>query len=315
MTLQPEDFTCIPEETIRVAKAAFPKGNAYIKLRDELSTIYRDEQFKRLFPNVGQGAQSPGRLALVCVLQFAKGLSDRQAAEAVRSRIDWKYMLGLGLEDPGFDFSVLGEFRGRLIAGGVEEQVLNTLLEVLQAHKLIKERSRVRTDSTHILAAIRRVNRLEKVGETLRFALDTLAGVAPDWLRERAPESWYLRYGVRLEAWRMPKKEDEQTALALQIGKMGTNCWSGCMRRIVPRKFVRIRWWRSSGGFGSRSITNRMGRLSGGDRTIFRLGKSASPPHMIPRCVTVKSGGRIGSDTKCITLKPARKTLTRRAGL
>ena len=81
MTLQPEDFTHIPEETVRVAKAAFPKGNPYIKLRDELGTIYLDEQFKKLFPNVGQGAQSPGRLALVSVLQFAEGLSDRQAAE------------------------------------------------------------------------------------------------------------------------------------------------------------------------------------------------------------------------------------------
>ena len=221
MTLQPEDFTHIPEETVRVAKAAFPKGNPYIKLRDELGTIYLDEQFKKLFPNVGQGAQSPGRLALVSVLQFAEGLSDRQAAEAARSRIDWKYMLGLGLEDPGFDFSVLSEFRGRLAAGGVGEQLLNTLLEALKTHKLIKERSQVRTDSTYILAAVRRINRLEKVGETLRYALDILARVAPDWLRERAPESWYERYGVRFEAWRLPPKEAEQMALALQIGEDG----------------------------------------------------------------------------------------------
>jgi len=186
-----------------------------------LGTIYLDEQFKKLFPNVGQGAQSPGRLALVSVLQFAEGLSDRQAAEAARSRIDWKYMLGLGLEDPGFDFSVLSEFRGRLAAGGAGEQLLNTLLEALKTHKLIKERSQVRTDSTYILAAVRRINRLEKVGETLRYALDILARVAPDWLRERAPESWYERYGVRFEAWRLPPKEAEQMALALQIGEDG----------------------------------------------------------------------------------------------
>ncbi len=100
----------------------------------------------------------------------------------MRSRLDWKYMLGLKLDDAGFDYSVLSEFRTRLIAGGAEERLLNTLLEVLKAHKLIKERSRQRTDSTHILETVRRVNRLEKVGETLRFALDDLARIEPDWL-------------------------------------------------------------------------------------------------------------------------------------
>ena len=221
MTLKPEDFTPIPEETVRVAKAVFRKGNLYMRIRDELGTIYSDEEFKELFSQVGQGAQSPGRLALVSVMQFAEGMSDREAADAVRGRIDWKYMLGLALDDPGFNFSVLSEFRSRLIAGGKEEIILNKLLEVFKAHKLIKERGLQRTDSTHVLTAVRRVNRLEKVGETLRFALNSIAQEAPEWLKALVPQEWYSRYGVRMEIWRLPKREREQEAFAEQIGADG----------------------------------------------------------------------------------------------
>jgi transposase len=221
MTLQPKEDKPIPEETIRIARAAFPKGNAYMKLRDELDAVYKDEFFADLFPQVGQLAVSPGRLALITVLQFAEGLSDRQAADAVRSRIDWKYMLGLELSDAGFDYSVLSEFRSRLLAGKAEERLLDKLLEVFKAHKLIKERSRQRTDSTHIQAAVRRINRLEKVGETLRYALNDLAQVAPEWLQTRLPADWYVRYGTRIEGYRLPKEAVEQQKLAIQIGEDG----------------------------------------------------------------------------------------------
>jgi transposase len=104
MSLHPKPIGEIPEETRRIAQAAFPKGNLYMKMRDELGTFYRDEDFEKLYPCNGQPAESPWRLALILVLQFAEGLSDRQAAEAVRARIDWKYALGLELSDPGFDY-------------------------------------------------------------------------------------------------------------------------------------------------------------------------------------------------------------------
>ena len=102
MSLHPKPIGEIPEETRRIAQTAFPKGNLYMKMRDELGTFYRDEDFEKLYPCNGQPAESPWRLALILVLQFAEGLSDRQAAEAVRARIDWKYALGLELSDPGF---------------------------------------------------------------------------------------------------------------------------------------------------------------------------------------------------------------------
>ncbi len=103
MSLKPEGISPIPEETARIAHAAYPKGSVFMHMQDELGTIYQDESFAPLFSHTGQPAEAPWRLALVTIMQFAEGLSDRQAADAVRGRIDWKYALGLELTDPGFD--------------------------------------------------------------------------------------------------------------------------------------------------------------------------------------------------------------------
>lgn len=115
MSLKLQALNPVPAETVRVARAAYPKGNIYLSLRDVLGTIYHDEDFAALFPKDGQPAQAPWRLALITVMQFRENLSDRQAADAVRGRLDWKYLLGLDLDDPGFDHSVLVEFRQRLL--------------------------------------------------------------------------------------------------------------------------------------------------------------------------------------------------------
>lgn len=221
MSLKPQEVRPIPEETIRVAHAAFPKGNALMRLRDLLDPMYTDAQLTALFPPDGQPALSPGRLALVSVLQCAEGLSDRQAADAVRNQIDWKYVLALKLDDPGFDASVLCEFRGRLLAGGAEMQLFETLLTLLREQGLLKARGKQRTDSTHVLAAVVTLNRLECVGETLRHALNVLATVAPDWLGEWVVVSWYERYARRFEEYRLPPKKEDRYALAEQIGADG----------------------------------------------------------------------------------------------
>jgi transposase len=123
MSLKPHVIQPVPEETARVARAAFPHGTPYLTFRDALGTIFQDEDFTALFPACGQPGLAPWRLALVTLLQFRENLADRQAAEAVRARIDWKYLLGLELTDPGFDFSVLSEFRDRLLAGSAEERL------------------------------------------------------------------------------------------------------------------------------------------------------------------------------------------------
>lgn len=222
MSLKARQAGEIPEQTREVAGLAFPKGNKYMKLRDELGELYQDEQFEGVYSDKGQPAEAPGRLALVTVLQFAEGLSDRQAAEAVRGRIDWKYMLGLELTDPGFDHSVLSEFRARLLKGQKEQELLNILLEKLKQQEVLKSWKRQRTDATYILGAIRELNRLEFVGESLRQALNELARVEPEWLREVIPADWFIRYGRRFDNIRLPKEQAKREQLSETIGTDGS---------------------------------------------------------------------------------------------
>ena len=218
MSLAPEPTLNVPEHTAEVARAAFPRGNRYMQMRDVLGTMYRNDQFADLYPNVGQPAEAPWRLALVTIMQFTENLTDRQAAEAVRGRIDWKYALGLELTDAGFDFSILSEFRTRLIAGGAEEQLLTQMLALFVDRGLLKARGAQRTDSTHIVAAVRELNRLEIVGETLHHTLNVLAQVAPAWLQDQVSAEWFLRYGQRFSDYRLPKEPNNRQTLAITIG-------------------------------------------------------------------------------------------------
>ena len=221
MSLRPQAPPAVPEETRRIARAAFPKGTLCLRIADALGPVYQDSQFAALFPRRGRPAEAPGRLALAVVLQFAENLSDRAAAEAVRGRIDWKYALRLALSDPGFDHTVLSEFRTRLVEDGDERLLFDALLDRLKAEGLVKARGRQRTDSTHVLAAVRTLNRLERVGETLRAALNELATVAPEWLQALAPPAWYERYGRRVENYRLPKTAAARAVLAAEIGADG----------------------------------------------------------------------------------------------
>src|ERR671939_1076310 len=222
MSLHPQHpIGSVPKLTARIARAAFPKSNPYLTLRDKLGTVFADRDFADLYPEQGRPGYPPSRLALVTLMQFREGLSDRQAAEAVRARIDWKYLLGLELTDPGFDHSVLCEFRARLLAGSAEERLLERVLEACRDLGLVKARGRQRTDATHVLAAVRKLNRLELVAETLRAALNALAVAAPDWLRALAPAEWYERYSRRIEDARLPQSEAKRDAYARQVGEDG----------------------------------------------------------------------------------------------
>ena len=222
MSLKILPIPTIPEETASVVHACFPHGTLVVQLRDALGALYSDEDFADLFPTRGQPAEAPWRLALVTVLQFVEGLPDRQAADAVRSRLDWKYALSLELTDPGFDHTVLSEFRTRLVVGQAEQRLLDLLLEQAHARGWLKERGTQRTDSTHALAAVRALTRLEGVGETLRHTLNVLAEVAPDWLRAQAlPAEWVERYAHRVEEYRLPKGAAERERYANVVGADG----------------------------------------------------------------------------------------------
>jgi transposase len=217
---QPHSFD-IPEETARVARTAFPKGNVYMTMRDELGSLFSDGDFATLFSLQGQAGEPPAILATVTVLQYMEGLTDRQTAEAVRSRIDWKYLLGLPLTDPGFHYSILSPFRDRLLEGSREALLLDRVLERLKECGFLKGKRQQRTDSTHILAAVRKMNRLECVGETIRRVLNDLARVAPEWLLGQIAPDWFDRYRARFEVYRLPKEKTKREALQLQIGQDG----------------------------------------------------------------------------------------------
>ena len=221
MSLHPEPLPPVPEDTARIARAAFRRGNAYVLLRDRLGAVFADADFADLYPRRGQPAYAPWRLALVTLMQCREGLSDRRAADAVRGRIDWKYLLALDLDDAGFDFSVLCEFRARLLEHGAAERLLDRLLDAAREGGLLKARGRSRTDSTHVLAAVRVVNRLELLAETMRAALGAIAAAAPDWLREVASPEWHERYDRRVEDFHLPATPTKREAYAAQVGADG----------------------------------------------------------------------------------------------
>jgi transposase len=222
MTLRPQSLPSVPEATVTAVQAAFPKGNLYVELRAEFGTLYDDQLFADLYPPQGRPVEvAPWRLALVVVLQYIEGLTDRQAADAVRRCMDWKYALSLELTDPGFDFTLLHDFRCRLLAHEAGQRCLDTFLAACKARGWLKARGTQRTDSTHVLAAIRTLHRLECVLEAMHYALNELSDVAPAWVRQQVPPAWYTRYGLRSDQARLPKDASKREVLARQIGADG----------------------------------------------------------------------------------------------
>jgi IS5 family transposase len=192
-----------------------------VLVRDKLGEWLADEQFAGAYGVRGKPGWPPSRLALVTIFQMAEDLTDRQAAEHVRNRIDWKYALGLDLADPGFDHSILSEFRGRVAAGGLDQVVLDTLLERLAAGGLVGAGGKMRTDSTHVISAVRDLNRLELAGESVRACLEQLAVAAPQVVAQILDDSWGSRYAARIDTWRMPASTTKKDELALAYGRDG----------------------------------------------------------------------------------------------
>ena len=222
MTLRPQSLPPVPEATVAAVQAAFPKGNLYVELRAEFGPLYDDQLFADLYPPAGRPVEvAPWRLALVVVMQYIEGLTDRQAADAVRRCMDWKYALSLELTDPGFDFTLLHDFRLRLLAHEAGQRFLDTFLAACKARGWIKARGTQRTDSTHVLAAIRTLHRVEGVLEAMHWALNQLSDVAPAWVQQHIPPEWYARYGLRSDQARLPKDVSKREALARQIGADG----------------------------------------------------------------------------------------------
>ena len=215
-----------PDPRIAAAIAAKYPGKRprplAVQVRDRLGQWLRDEDFAAAFGDRGRPGWSPSRLALVTVLQRVEDLADRQAAEAVRTRIDWQYLLGLPLDDPGFDHTVLAEFRGKVAEAGLEQVALDALLGKLAAGGLVKAGGKQRTDSTHVVAAVAALGRLELAGESVRAALEALAAAHPAWLEQRVCVADFARrYGTPMTSWRPPASQARRDELAIAYAKDG----------------------------------------------------------------------------------------------
>jgi transposase len=231
MALRPQILPPVPEATAAAVHAAFPKGNLYVDLRAEFGALYDDQLFADLYSLQGRPVEvAPWRLALDLVMQYIEGLTDRQAADAVRRCMDWKYALSLGLTDSGFDLTLLHDFRCRLLteeAGQPFLDTLDTFLAACKARGWVKVRGTQRTDSTHVLAAIRTLHCLECVLEAMHWALNQLSDVASAWVSNTccwngipATASGPTRRACR----RMPANAKRSPA---RLVRMAINSWSG----------------------------------------------------------------------------------------
>lgn len=259
MSLHARPGEQVPSLTVQMARASNPRGTTAMWVRDHLGGLWRDEDFADWYPRNGRPGLSPAQLATVCVLQFLLDLSDRQAAEAVRCRIDFKYALAMELDDPGFHHSVLADFRERLTEGGRADRLLDLALARLKEAGLVRERTTQRTDSTHVLAAVRDLTRLELVTEAVRAALEELAGTAPHLLAGLVDEEWGRRYGRPVRLGKNPTRPKtrilatgaDAVRLLEHVGERGADRLSGprvqALRQIMVQNYHRdgagrLRW-------------------------------------------------------------------------
>lgn len=265
----------IPPLTVRMARASNPRGTTAMWMRDRLDELFTDDDFADWYPADGRRGLSPARLAMVSVLQYAENLTDRQAAEAVRCRLDWKYCLGLALDDPGFDHSVLCEFRDRMAQDDRADRLLALMVDRLAAAGLVKRHGRMRTDSTQVLGAVRKLNRVELVAETLRTALEELAKANEEWLAPLVTVGWAERYGRPVRYDRLPRSKEKLAAHVLQVGEDGMSLLRAVHQEGAPPRmrmlpqvqvlrqvWVQQFWYDAAGQLGWRGPKDSHDRLS-----------------------------------------------------
>lgn len=218
MPIQSAPFPPLPRDTARAAEAAFGKGNIYLTIGDQMEHLLAEVDLTGLSAATKKPAATLALLALVTAFQAAENLPDHRAAEAVRTRTDWKYALHLPLEGPGFDPLTLCEFRQHLLndpaAQSAFQQILNHLAEI----GLLRSLGNQRAEATEALTAVCTVSRLERLAEAMRMTLEALAVRQPEWLRTTTLPHWYERYNRVLATPLLPHCRKAQEDLARAIG-------------------------------------------------------------------------------------------------
>ena len=296
MCLKVQEPWSMPSETERIGRALLKKDNAYRLIGDKLFANISEQEFADLYPSEGQPGLSPVILAFVAVFQFIEKLPDRQAVESLRVRMDWKYALHLPLEYEGFNFSVLSEFRDRLLEGQAEGRVFENLVKQIQGLGLIKEHGKQRSDSIAMLTKVRWLSRLEVAVETLGLAVVGVVNTEPDWSEEILPPSWEDQYGERFVMQRHTEKEWQE--YEANIGNDGQ--W--LLKRLVDGsapaglqelsevKLLQTVWAQQFRAEAGQVVFQEIKKYDG----VLKLRH-----RMIPRRTTVANATRNGLAAKC----------------
>jgi IS5 family transposase len=142
-------------DTDYICERLVPQDSFYRKFKELVSPLIKDEAFDSMYcQDNGRPPISPSLMAMACILQFYRGLSDREMEEACMYDIQIKFALGLGIDDRPFDHSSLFDFRERLLKNGKEKQIFDRILDHLISKRLIKRDEIQRIDATHVIADI-----------------------------------------------------------------------------------------------------------------------------------------------------------------
>jgi transposase len=288
----------VPGETLRVTRAAFPKGNLCMQIRDVLEVVCTDTRFDTLFAWRGRPAEAPWRLVLVMLLQFAEGLSDRQAAEAVRGRIDWKYLLGLELTDPGFNVALLSHFSAQLSPRATEQLFLDALLTACQVSHVPNGNRRRRLDTGYLLTESRLINRLDRIAETFREALRAVTVAAPEWTNTWEPADWHIRYGPLARAALQPHGPAARRTFIETVRADGQCLLDALRSPDAPRGLSDLEVVQVLGRLWAREFSVRNGRTI--LRRALKLNSvdDAEPPHSLTRASLRARAGRLRWDLR-----------------
>jgi transposase len=218
MPVRPVPFPPLPADTVCAAKSVFHMESLYLAIGDQLDLLFGDLNRDDLDAFSARPLGVSFILAMVTIFQFAEDLPDHQAAEALRTRMDWKYALHLPLGYPGFDPSELSEFRQRLLYDTAGQRVFQRMLTRLAKLGLLGSKDKRRADVTGVLRMVGTLSRVEKLAEAMSLALEALAARQPDWLRAISLPHWYERYGPKLATLYRSSCKEEHEALARAIG-------------------------------------------------------------------------------------------------
>jgi transposase len=205
----------IPAETKRAARAVFHSSNWYIRIGDQLHHVLAGIPSKCLTANGSRPAEFSALLALITIFQIHEHLSDLQAEDAGRMRIDWKYALHLPMFHPGLQAYMLCDFRLKTYASSTSRDYFQKIISNMD--KLDLWEAETQKDAGQVVHSICTFNRLESVRDKMAAALEIIALKEPGWLRESILSHWYSRYTHKHSKWM--GAESNTLAVANALGK------------------------------------------------------------------------------------------------